>query len=93
MLAEFRAGRCVALVQISADVAALDLGDVDAGAVVAGGQAHPVHFVSGALVVDERAGPELADRDEPWALDVVALPVLGAPLGGDERDSGSRGKE
>ena len=55
-------------------------------AVVAGGKADPVDLVAGALVVDERAGPELADRQEPRPLHVVALALLRVrPIGGDER--------
>ena len=83
MLAEFDADGV--LVQIAADVAAFDLGDVHPAAVIAGRQADPVHLVAGAFVVDERVGAEFADRDEPGPLHVVALAVLGAPVGGDER--------
>ena len=85
MLADLVAGGTVAVVQVSAGLAALDLGDVDAGAVVAGREADPVDLVAGALVVDERAGAELADGQEPWALDVVALAVACPAFGGDER--------
>ena len=64
VLADLVAGRRVAVVQVSAGLAALDLSDVDAGAVVAGREADPVDLVAGAFVVDERAGAEFADGEE-----------------------------
>ena len=78
--------------QVPAGTATLDLTEVDAGAVVAGGQAHPVDFVAGTLVVDERPWPELADGQEPGPLDVVALTVAGLTLGRDERCQRQSGK-
>ena len=93
VLADLVAGGAVAVVEVAAGLAALDLGDVDAGAVVAGGQADPVDLVAGAFVVDERAGAELADGEEPRALDVVALAVAGLRSAGMNAASGSRGKE
>ena len=83
MLAEVGVG---GLMEVPAGAAALDLGDVDAGAVVTGGQADAVDLVAGALVVDERAGAELADRHEPGPLDEVAFPAAaGAPFRRNER--------
>ena len=66
-------------------VTALDLADVDAGAVIAGREADAVDLVAGALVVDERSGAELADGQEPRALEIVALAVACPAFSGDER--------
>jgi hypothetical protein len=79
------AGQAVALVEVSTDLAALDLGEVDAGSVLAGRQSHLGDLVAGALVVDEGPGPELADSEESRSLNVVALAVVACLLlGGDE---------
>src|SRR5205085_6908179 len=44
-------------------------------------------LVARALVVDQRPGAELADRDEPGALQVVAVHLAAAP-GRDVRSQG-----
>ena len=52
-------------------------------------QGHADHLVAGALVVDDRAGAELADADEPGPLDVVPFAAAGqAGDVGGERQAG-----
>ena len=83
MLAEIGLG---GFMEVPAGAAALDLGDVDASAVVTGGQADAVDLVTRPLVVDERAGAELADRHEPGPLDEISFPAAaGAPFRRNER--------
>ena len=55
------------------------LGDDVAGRV--GLDLDPAYLVAGTLVVDEGAGPELADREEPRPLHVIAVAARAAGTG------------
>jgi len=82
------------LVEVATGAAALDLGDVDASAVVTRGQADPVDRVTRPLVVDERTRAELTDRHEPGRWMKSPFPPLRVRRSaGMNADSGSRGKE
>ena len=41
-------------------------------------QLDAVHLEACALVIDQRTGTELADRQEPWTLQVVAAGIVAA---------------
>lgn len=66
--------------EVSAGAAALDLGDVNTGAVVTGGRADAVDLVARSFVVDERARtPTRNDRRgtkaTTWVIAVDRCPV------------------
>ena len=84
----------LAVVVVAARSQTRDLGADDlAGraAVPAARQADPGHLVAGALVVDQRTGAELADRQEPGPLQPGCCPGRGCP--GMNAASGRRGNE
>src|SRR5437868_6449298 len=86
LLADFVAGGVITFVEVAARRAAFDLdGRQRLAGVLARRQTDPFDLVAGALVVNERLRPELADSQEARALHVVTLSAAGRAGGRDER--------